>query len=258
MDSCPLIPADWDMPDVLRFRLGYGPGRQRAIDSDGHLLLILHEVPKPHDRQRIGQLFWREPDGTWHSAASEDGPKGLERHLKVFESAIDKLSDDLEPAVDSAGYFRILAALGPLGRSTRNMYAALQDARKLYRDDQQLLNWRDTAYDLVRQVELLQDDAQAALNFEIARQTEVQAEASHQMAASAHRLNVLAAFFFPVVTLSAVFGVGLSHGIEVWKSPTGPWGLVAMLMLGVGMGIILTCVITRPAARPEIRNPEEA
>ena len=89
MDSCPLIPANWQLPDVLRFRLGFGPGRQRAIDSDGPLLLILHEVPKPHDRQRIGQLFWREPDVTWHCGSSEDGPAGLERHLKVYEGAID-------------------------------------------------------------------------------------------------------------------------------------------------------------------------
>ena len=68
MDSCPLIPADWELPDVLRYRLGHGPGRQRALECDDHLLLILHQVPKPSDRQRVGQLFWREPDGTWHSS----------------------------------------------------------------------------------------------------------------------------------------------------------------------------------------------
>ena len=246
MDNCPLIPADWQLPDVLRFRLGYGPGRQRALDYEDHLLLILHEVPKPHERQRRGRVFWRQPDGNWQSAASTDGPKGLDRHLDSFAAAIDQLSDQLESATTSAGYFEILAALGPLGRSTRNLYAALQEARKLHKEDQLLLNWRDTAYSMVRQVELLQSDAQASLDFEIARQAETQAKASHQMATSAHRLNVLAAFFFPVVTLSAVFGVGLQHGIEVWQSEAHPWGMVAMLVLGLVLGITLTAIVTRP------------
>lgn len=252
MDNCPLIPADWEIPDLLRFRLGFGPGRQRTLESEDQLLLILHELPKPHQRQRIGKVFWRQPNGTWHSAGSEKGPEGLDQHLEIFETEIDKLETGLEAAEDSAGYFRILGALTPLSRSTHNMYEALQEARKLHPEDQQLLNWRDTAYGLVRQVDLLQSDAQASLDCEIARQAEVQAEASHQMAASAHRLNVLAAFFFPIVTLSAVFGVGLQHGVEVWSSSARPWGLVAMLVLGIMLGIALTAIITRPAQRPKV------
>jgi len=258
MDSCPLIPADWNLPEVLRFRMGYGPGRQRALDSDDHLLLILHKVPKPNDRQRTGQLFWREPNGTWHSATSGEGAEGLDQHLEIYAGEVDKLATGLEAASDSTGYFRILEALGPLGRSTRNMYAALQEARRIHKGDLGLLNWRDTAYGLVRQVELMQVDAHGALEYEIARQAEVQAETSHQMATSAHRLNVLAAFFFPVVTLSAVFGVGLQHGVEVWNKSAGPWGLAAMLVLGVVMGIVLTVAITQPVQRPKAggKDPE--
>lgn len=44
MNSCPLIPADWELPTVLRIRLGHGPGRQRVLEADDHLLLVLHEI----------------------------------------------------------------------------------------------------------------------------------------------------------------------------------------------------------------------
>ena len=30
---------------MLRYCLGYGPGRQRALEEEGHLLLVLHEAP---------------------------------------------------------------------------------------------------------------------------------------------------------------------------------------------------------------------
>jgi hypothetical protein len=55
MDSCPVFPADWDLPIALRIRLGHGPGRQRVLDADGHLLLVLHEIPKSHDLGRVGR-----------------------------------------------------------------------------------------------------------------------------------------------------------------------------------------------------------
>ena len=49
MNSCPLIPADWELPAVLRIRVGHGPGRQRILEAEDHLLLLLHDVPKHHD-----------------------------------------------------------------------------------------------------------------------------------------------------------------------------------------------------------------
>lgn len=179
------------MPPLLRFRLGIGPGRQRTMQHEGHLLMVLHDVPQCHDQQRTGQLFWRNPEGIWRSTIAGDGTTGVERHLAIFSRTIDHLMADFDQADGSKDYFRLLEDLGPLVRSTRNLHGALEQARDVH----ELINWRDEAYSLVRRVELLQGDAKIALDFEIARQAETQAEASHQMATSAHRLNVLETFF---------------------------------------------------------------
>ncbi len=251
MNSCPLIPAEWELPPVLRIRLGHGPGRQRVIEADGQLLLVLHDVPKYHEAERTGILFWRQPDGDWLSTLPGASGSGLEEHLKSYARAIDRLVEAVEDARDSEACFELLGQLSPLARSTRNMYTALQNARKLCLEDTALLDWRDTAYDLSRRVELLQSDAQTALNFETARQAEIQSEASHQMAASAHRLNVLAAFFFPLATLSAVLGANLR---SVFPEISPRTSLLAMLVVGALLGSALTYLVTRPAEKPGKRK----
>lgn len=68
MSTSSLLPSAWDLPPVFRDRLGSHPGRQRAMFADGHLLLILHEPPKPDVNERLGCFFWRHPDGTWSSS----------------------------------------------------------------------------------------------------------------------------------------------------------------------------------------------
>lgn len=247
MNSCPLIPADWDLPATLRIRLGHGPGRQRVLEVDGHLLVVLHEVPKAHQPERVGQLFWLEPDGDWHSSIPGAGPAGLEEHLATFSRATDLLHEEVEKSRGSEAYFKVLGKLSPMARSTRNMYSTLQEARKLRNADPQLVDWRDQAYEISRRVELLQSDAKTALEFEVARQAEAQAESSHQMATSAHRLNVLVAFFFPLATLSAVLGTNIQHLIPGVQHKIA---LLLMLIIGLMLGSGLTYLVTRPAARP--------
>jgi Mg2+ and Co2+ transporter CorA len=127
------------------------------------------------------------------------------------------------------------------------MYTALQEARKLQTDDHELLEWRNMAYDILRRVELLQNDVKTALDFEVARQSELQAETSHQMATSAHRLNVLAAFFFPLATLAAVLGANLQNVLPGVSHRTS---LLIMLTIGLLLGGGLTYLVTRPAFRP--------
>ncbi len=248
MNSCPLFPADWDLPTVLRIRLGHGPGRQRALEADGHLLLVLHDVPMSHQLERKGQLFWRQPDGDWLSSIPGAGPAGVEQHLQTYADAIDRLTEQVESACTSEACFKILGELSPLARASRNMYAALQEARKLQTDDHELLEWRNKAYDLSRRVELLQTDAKTTLDFEVARQAEILADSGHQMATSAHRLNVLAAFFFPLATLAAVLGANLQN---VLPGVSHRASLVIVLFIGLLLGCGLTYLVTRPAKRPE-------
>ncbi len=255
MKSCPMIPADWDLPAVLRIRLGYGPGRQRVLENEGHLLIVLHEIPQHHQYERVGRLFWRLPDGTWRSSLPGAGAKGLEQHLQEYAKAFDRLHEAVDDARNSETCFRVLGQLSPIVRTTRNMYSTLQEARKLRTDDEDLINWRDMAYELSRRAELLKGDAETTLNFEVAHQAELQAESSHQMAASAHRLNVLAAFFFPLATLSSVLGANLLH---VFPTMSGKSALAMMLVVGLVLGSALTYLVTRPATRPgKRRDPRD-
>jgi Mg2+ and Co2+ transporter CorA len=67
------------------------------------------------------------------------------------------------------------------------------------------------------------------------------------MAVSAHRLNLLAALFFPIAALSSIFGMNAKHGLEAFPSPWIFWGV-----LGVGFlsGLILTLVIAKKPTPP--------
>ena len=51
-----LIPASWDVPEEFRQRLGDEPGRQRVMQADGHLLLILHAPPLADSPVRDGRF----------------------------------------------------------------------------------------------------------------------------------------------------------------------------------------------------------
>ena len=98
--------------------------------------------------------------------------------------------------------------------------------------------------------ELLYSDSKNSLDFVIARRSEQQAEASHQMAVSSHRLNVLAAFFFPIATLSAIFGVNMRFGLEQDRmNSIVPF--VSMLLLGLVTGFVLKSLITRKSDSEE-------
>jgi hypothetical protein len=197
---------------------------------EGHLLIVLHSPPKPDEEDRSGRFFWRKPDGTWASTTDPPGHTAIDRHLDEYEAAIDQL-DELEAAAHSSrDYFQVLYRLTPLVRATHNLHLTLQEARQLVQDDRKILNYRDRAYGLERQADLLHSDTKNALDFRIAQQAEVQAETGRRMAVAAHRLNLLAAFFFPLATLTAIFGVNLWHPWREIRSPlplAGPWGQVS-------------------------------
>ena len=242
-----LIPANWDVPAVFRQRLGDKVGRQRAMSSDGHLLLILHSPPTADQAERDGRVFWRHPDGTWESTSRGNGPHALENHLTAYRKRLEELEDLEEGSKTADEYFSLLSESSPLYRAARNQHMALQQARELAVDARDVINFRDQTYEIERASELLHADSKNALDFMIARRAEEQAKSSHQMGVSSHRLNVLVAFFFPIATLSSVFGTNLIHGYETKHAPML---FVAMLGTGLLCGLILKAIITRkpPAA----------
>jgi hypothetical protein len=144
--------------------------------------------------------------------------------------------------------------MAPLHRAAGNLYHTLQDAREMVREDQDLIVCRDEAYHVYRSVELLQTDAKIGLDCAIARRAEEEAESSGQMALAGHRLNVLAAIFFPVVTIASIFGMNLDHGLGETDSPWLFW----LLVLGsVACGFFLRAAIMERPARPEKTDPNK-
>ena len=236
MPPTTLLPLTWQVPEEFRERLGDGAGRQRLMVHDGHLLLVLHKPPRSDETSRRGRFFWREPNGEWHSSDLGLGPNSLFKHITEFQEVFEKLDGLEETAESSVTLGGVIESLTPLRRSVHNLYDVLQEARKEVPDDRQLLNARDRAYDLDRNVELLLDNARNGLEFMIARRAEQQAVEAHKMAVSAHRLNLLVAFFFPIATLAAVMGTNLRHGFEEVHSP---FPFVGMLAIGLVAGIIL-------------------
>jgi Mg2+ and Co2+ transporter CorA len=90
---------------------------------------------------------------------------------------------------------------------------------------------------------LLLADARNGLDFTVAQRAEVQSEKTYEMARSAHRLNVLAALFFPVTAISSVFGMNFASGLEKLSEP---WLFWIVLMFGFMCGGILVKVICKP------------
>lgn len=246
------IPATWDVPAEFKRRIGEKVGRQRAMQADGHLLLVLHAPPRKDEPHRRGRLFWRQPDGTWLSNELGGGAAAVSKHLTEFEEVIERYDRQEDDAAGVDELFSILEGMSPVQRAARNLHATLQDARQIIAGDRDLINFRDRAYELERSAELLVGDVKNALDFAVAKKSEEQAVASHQMAVQAHRLNMLAAFFFPIATLMAVFGSELPHRLE----SVIPHPQLFYLVVGAGLllGFILAGYLAASAGRPR-RGP---
>lgn len=236
-----LLPPAWDVPAAFRQRLGDSVGKQRLMHADGHLLLVLHRPPKVDETQRVGRYFWRKPDGTWQGCEPGGRSISLAGHFAEFHDAVEKLDRSEEQANSAHDYFAVISALGPLHRTVRNLHKVLQEARDAVPEDRELINQRDRAYELERNTELLHTDAKNGLDFAVARQAEKQAASSHRMAVSAHRLNLLAAFFFPLATVATVLGVNLRHG---WEELQPPYPFLLMLGAGLFFGLILALFVS--------------
>ena len=235
-----ILPATWDLPESIKQRLGEKAGRQRAMLEEGHLLLVLHRPPKKNEPERQGRLFWRKPDGTWLASDLAGGAAALGRHLAEYAELIERYDRQEDNAKSVMDYFGILDGISPLHRSIRNLQATLQDAREKVPGDRDLINFRDRAYELERTAELLLTDVRNALEFATARKAEEQAAMTQEMSLATHRLNLLAAFFFPIVTLSALFGSNLPHPLERLPPPYAFFALVGIgLVLGAGLLAVL-------------------
>lgn len=244
-----LLPANWQVPQRFRDRLGRAPGRQRIMEADGHLLIVLHEPPRSEDADRVGRFFWRNADGVWMPKALTHTDHPLDELLAEYDRAIDRLDEREEQADSPEEYFAILRDLNPLVRSANNVHTTLQKAREAVPGDRELIVMRDAAYAMARRIELLAADTRHALDYRIAMRAEQQAENSDKMASASHRLNLLVAFFFPLATIAGVFGMNLHNPLDELSERAGAAVMMGILTAGLILGAVLTVFVTLPPPR---------
>ena len=229
------IPISWDLPKEIVERFGQTPGRQRAMFADGHLLLVLHKAPSADESERRGAFFWRKPNGEWESTERGRGVKMLRAHVEAYADLQKQLEKAYEDAQEADDYFHILEQAAPLSHATNNLHDVLQTAREAIHEDRDIIDLRDWAYQIERGFELLYTDTKNALDYSIAKRAEEEAKLSHQAVQTGHRLNILAAIFFPLTAIASLFGMNLRSGLE--DSPT--WVFWAVFLAGIAVGLVV-------------------
>ncbi len=238
MEKATYIPKTWDLPEAIRKRLGSTVGKQRLMNEEGHLLLLLHQVPRAEDdEKRKAVVVWRKPAGEWKSAPAGGGLSGLEAHIASYRTAIHQLDEEVETAKSAREYFDVMRKTHPLQRATRSMLEVVQATRQALPDDTRVINMRDQAADLERGIELVAADAKAGMEFTVAESATQQAHAAELANDEARRLNRLAAFFLPLATLVAVFGMNPPESLY---DRTG-FGMV--LAAGILLGFVVRSVV---------------
>jgi len=233
-----LIPKQWGIPEVFRRRLGQDVGRQRLMDEEEHLLVILHMPPTPEQKgMREGALFWIDERNQWKSIPETGGRSALAAHVQKYADLAKDLDAELDRAKTPHQVFEVIEQGAPLLRAARNMMAVLQELRETLEDDLEVLAIRDTAIKAERAADLLMQDAKATLDFLVASSAAKQAEQATQAATEAKKLNRLAAFFFPTVTLASVFGMNEPSTVLAHASV---WGVLA---IGIVSGAVLWAVL---------------
>ena len=230
------VKFDWELPKSIEKRISpLTFGRQRIIYKENHLLIILHEIPKEHQRYRSHVVLYRHEQGEYLCNGQNEGKKALKDLIKRYEVKLEELDKAYENANSSTELFKILGELVPINRAAKNMAEVLQDAFEATQDDDFLLEMRDYSTVVKRSYEILLDHTKLALDFQTARSNEEQSEKANEALIAQHRLNILAALFFPITAVATIFGMNLTHGYEEGH-PILFW---LVLIIGIAMGIII-------------------
>ncbi|MBN1672758.1 MAG: hypothetical protein JXR37_17070 [Kiritimatiellae bacterium] len=241
-----VLPHGWALPDTIKRRFGErSVGRQRAMAADGHLLLVLQKVPAPNEAARKTALYWRAPSGAWQCSDGKTGIEPLRNHINAYSAAENRLDEKYDRAVNARDYFELLEALTPLTHAAKGLAATMQAARELIPEDSELIDLRDLAGAADNDLELLYTDARNALDFAIAKRGEEQSELGQQAVLTGHRLNILAAIFFPLMAVSGIFGMNLRHGFE----DRDVWIFWSVFFAGLVLGRVIHAWVTHPVAK---------
>lgn len=226
---------NWKLPAAIEARLGHESyGSQRIIQEAGQLLLILHQPPGDSLMEREAAVFLRQPDGRWLYQGNAQGEHALGQLLDGYRAALAALEAGLEKAAGADALFHILDRGIPLARAAGNMKEALQAAREAERQDAFLITCRDRAVDIARALELLLANARLALDYQLARQAEAQVQATLESQQAQYKLNILAAWTLPLMTVATLFGMNLKSGLEFTPAFVF-WGI---FLAGLGLGLM--------------------
>ncbi len=234
------VPKGWALPESIVRRLGDEIGRQRLMDEDGHLLVLLHTPPKSeHNEERHPAVFWRKPDGEWKSAPESGGLLALKALLSAYMDMATELDHQAETASAPRQFFRVIRELAPLHRSSRHLLEVMEELRKARPEERELILLRDEAVNVERAADMALVDARAGMDFVIAEAGQLQAQMAQQSAVEAQRLNRLAALFLPMATLAAIFGINRPE--DILRMP----GLAALVGAGLVLGLFARLLIGR-------------
>jgi Mg2+ and Co2+ transporter CorA len=229
------IPSKWTIPENLKRRFGKnGVGKQRAMFSEEHLLIVLHKAPDSEQKSRTAMTYWRSPEGQWQDSSSGKSIFQLRAHIEDYSDIEIKLNKLYDKASTPEHYFDLLEDLTPLVRSSQNMANALQQAREFI-EDQDIIDLRDRCQEISREFEILYTDARHGLDYQVAKRAEEQAKYSMQTSQSTDRLNVLVAIFLPVTAISGIFGMNLENGLENIPASLSWVIMIASFALGFGV-----------------------
>jgi Mg2+ and Co2+ transporter CorA len=168
-------------------------------------------------------------------------PQGrLSDFLSTYEKRLLELETAEGDASTAAAYHCVLEATAPVLRAIRGLHRALQQAREMVKADRDLINHRDRAAALERTAELLLQDAQFGLGYIAARQSEAQAESARRMAATAHRLNLMAALFLPLTAVASVLSMDVKSRV-----PDTQENFYLVVGGGIGLGLIVALFLRR-------------
>ncbi len=239
MEAASYIPAQWHLPSAIRRRLGATIGRQRLIDVEGHLLLLLHEPPKAEDAEtRSPVVFWCDAEGQWLSTPHEGGLLELERHINRYRRAIHGLDRELNEAHSARQFFDVIRHTHPLQRATLSLLHVMQAARESRPEITRLISMRDQAADLERGIALVAANARVSMDYSLAESAAQQLKSANLATLEAKRLNRLVAFFLPIGTLVSVFGMNNPHELFAMKSFW--WIMIAGTVMGLSVYYVVT------------------
>ena len=232
------LPAIWDLPQEIRYRVSKHQGRQRAMEAEGHVLMILYRVPQPRTTDRDVVYLWRKPSGEWEFSERGTGIAALSTLLEEYEQVLDEMEARLERARLPEDWYAITERVGPVHRAIQQLYEVLQESRRAITDFEgraELQGPCDQASNLARATDQVLADTKNAMDFFAVKQTYIQSQVNRDQARAAFRLNILAALFLPVGTIAAVFGMNLQSGLEDYPS----WIFWAIFIVGITAGIAI-------------------